>query len=405
MDSLNSTYTLDRNALVESNPIGYEDYQYTFETTTEFHPDPKYEPDRDASWWEVNWKKVIKWTLFAIAVLINIVLIFICPASALAMFLAGLKGALSGLVMGAIIGAIGAAINKTNILDGIVDGAIEGAVNGYTAGALCWFIGNIGNIQCFKEDTIVKTIDGDKSIQDIKVGDKVLAYDENTGKSDYKKVLSLSRNVTKQWCTVTLLVNNKKEEIVSTPGHKYYLPDNKTNRDIDEVLEHDSYKDLSFQWVSAKDLKSGDKVLLSDGSYGIIDSVVIDDLQDEEVTYNFEVEDYHTYFVGESHVCVHNANCASARRKAVREAWKEEYNNVKNGGDGIRRPWSEAEKTELLQNGKVKGYQGHHINSVKGYPSKAGDPNNIKFLTPKKHLEAHLGNFRNITSGPLIGEG
>ena len=221
LDSLFDTLTLDRNALVETNPIAYEDYQYTFETTTEFHPDPKYEPDRDASWWEVNWKKVIKWTLFAIAVLINIVLIFICPASALAMFLAGLKGALSGLVMGAIIGAIGAAINKTNILDGIVDGAIEGAVNGYTAGALCWFLGHMGNIQCFKEDTIVKTIDGDKPIQDIKVGDKVLAYDENTGKSDYKKVVQLFRNETYEWYHIFI----QNEEIICTGLHPFYVQD------------------------------------------------------------------------------------------------------------------------------------------------------------------------------------
>ena len=32
----------------------------------------------------------------------------------------------------------------------------------------------------------------------------------------------------------------------------------------------------------------------------------IEDLEVEEVTYNFEVEDFHTYYVGENSVLVHN---------------------------------------------------------------------------------------------------
>ncbi len=34
-------------------------------------------------------------------------------------------------------------------------------------------------------------------------------------------------------------------------------------------------------------------------------------LEAPETTYNFEVEDYHTYYVGEASVCVHNANCGT----------------------------------------------------------------------------------------------
>ena len=54
---------------------------------------------------------------------------------------------------------------------------------------------------------------------------------------------------------------------------------------------------------------------------------------------------------------------------------------------------------ELLDTGKVKGFVGHHMKSVKGYPSLAGDPNNIQFLTRAEHLLAHGGNWRNITHG------
>ena len=49
---------------------------------------------------------------------------------------------------------------------------------------------------------------------------------------------------------------------------------------------------------------------------------------------------------------------------------------VLNKGYGSR-DWS---KLELKETGKVKGYQGHHINNVKDHPSIAGDPNNVEFL-------------------------
>ena len=61
--------------------------------------------------------------------------------------------------------------------------------------------------------------------------------------------------------------------------------------------------------MSASKLKAGDKVLLSNGEYGIIQSVKVEELSSPETTYNLEVEDFHTYFVGENPVCVHNKNC------------------------------------------------------------------------------------------------
>ena len=83
---------------------------------------------------------------------------------------------------------------------------------------------------------------------------------------------------------------------------------------------------------------------------------------------------------------------ASDRTKAVRQAWKNERINVQAGGNGVSRHWTALEKTELLSTGKIKGYQGHHMKSVRGYPQLASDPTNIQFLTRKEHLAAHGGN-------------
>ena len=90
---------------------------------------------------------------------------------------------------------------------------------------------------------------------------------------------------------------------------------------------------------------------------------------------------------------------ASERASAVRKAWRLEYENVASGGKVISREWNQLEINELLTTGKVKGYQGHHMKSVKGYPGLAGAPHNIQFLTRSEHLRAHGGNFRNITHG------
>ena len=79
-------------------------------------------------------------------------------------------------------------------------------------------------------------------------------------------------------------------------------------------IKNVSFITLSEKWVSACKLKAGDKVLLSDGKCGIIVSVKIEELETPEATYNLEVADFHTYYVGEESVCVHNAGCGDYKK-------------------------------------------------------------------------------------------
>ena len=90
------------------------------------------------------------------------------------------------------------------------------------------------------------------------------------------------------------------------------------------------------------------------------------------------------------------------RRKAVREAWKQEKELVEKTGYGSRN-WTTDEIEELLTTGRVKGYEGQHMKSVKQYPEYAGNPNNIQFLKGRnmdvnEHLDAHMGNYQNPTN-------
>jgi len=77
-------------------------------------------------------------------------------------------------------------------------------------------------------------------------------------------------------------------------------------------------------------------------------------------------------------------------------------------GEGVEktggtREWTETETQELLTKGKVKGYHGHHIKSVKGNEHLAGNPDNIRFVTPKEHLQIyHRGNWKNPSNGDLL---
>ena len=227
-----------------------------------------------------------------------------------------LVGALSGAITGAVFGGIAGYISggADGVIDGMLNGMAQGATAGFMMGAITGSASELAKVirapVCFAAGTLVLTEDGNKRIEEVEVGDGVWAYDEETGERALKEVVQVFRNQTFDWCTTYVETEDGSiDEITSTPGHKYYLPFNNENREIGERLEHASYEGLSNKWVSACNLKHGDNVLLSSGKYGIVRRVETKHLDTPETTYNFEVEGFHTYYVGEQSVCVHNANC------------------------------------------------------------------------------------------------
>jgi wall associated protein len=87
--------------------------------------------------------------------------------------------------------------------------------------------------------------------------------------------------------------------------------------------------------------------------------------------------------------------------KGVKLAWEEERKLIEQGKPGTRF-WTDDEKAELRATGKVKGYVGHHINSVSTHPELADVPDNIRFVDSIEHLDAHGGNYHNPTQGELV---
>ena len=62
-------------------------------------------------------------------------------------------------------------------------------------------------------------------------------------------------------------------------------------------------------WYAAVDLRAGDILVLVNGEYVTLEKTQHEILEAPITVYNFEVEDYHTYYVGTDGVLVHNA-CA-----------------------------------------------------------------------------------------------
>jgi hypothetical protein len=124
-----------------------------------------------------------------------------------------------------------------------------------------------------------------------------LSKSDVTGEVTYKKVVNTFIRKTNEISKVTFTNSSILE---TTWNHPF--------RKMISTLPGDTFSIENSEWVEARDLSKGDKVYSADGSLSVVESVVID--QREETVYNFEVEDFHTYFVGESGFWVHNQDCS-----------------------------------------------------------------------------------------------
>lgn len=69
--------------------------------------------------------------------------------------------------------------------------------------------------------------------------------------------------------------------------------------------EHPFYSPVKG-WTNAIDLRAGDILVMLNGEYAVVEQVQHELLENPEITYNFEVKDFHTYYAGDTSVLVHN---------------------------------------------------------------------------------------------------
>ena len=135
---------------------------------------------------------------------------------------------------------------------------------------------------CFVAGTMIATEEGHLPIEDIKVGDHVWATDPETGVTDLKKVVNTFINET----TAVTHVTTNGEVITSTQTHPYYV--------------------VGQGWTLAGNLRAGDILVMLNGEKVVLEIVQHEILETPVTTYNFEVADFHTYYVGTYNVLVHN---------------------------------------------------------------------------------------------------
>jgi hypothetical protein len=157
-----------------------------------------------------------------------------------------------------------------------------------------------------------KSIEIQIPIEEVKIGDVVLSWNQSQNKNEYKKVTD---TFTKQATSIYTLTLLDGEKIHTTWNHPFYIiaklkPKRKTlesNRSVSLLSAIDSKEDVTIEtgvWKQAIDLKSGDIALNSFGKALPIQNITVD--YKEERVYNFTVEDNHTYYVSKNAILVHN---------------------------------------------------------------------------------------------------
>jgi len=139
-------------------------------------------------------------------------------------------------------------------------------------------------MKCFVAGTLILTVAGLVAIENIKAGDKVIATNLETFEVAEKTVLETYVRETTELLHLTI----NGEVIKTTFEHPFYV------------------KDVGF--VEAKELQVGDKLLDSKGNVLVVEEKKLEITDEPVKVYNFKVDDFHTYHVGNNGILVHNAN-------------------------------------------------------------------------------------------------
>lgn len=148
--------------------------------------------------------------------------------------------------------------------------------------------------ECFPAGTMITTSDGKLPIEQLKIGDEVIAFDEKTNSFTSKKIIHVFKNPKPE--RMIRLTTSTHHLIETTHGHPFW-----TMRG----------------WIEAKDLKNDDKLLLFRIQFGSIfvglESIEVlhsGDIESQHDVrshvYNIEVDELHTYVANE--IVVHNCH-------------------------------------------------------------------------------------------------
>ena len=150
---------------------------------------------------------------------------------------------------------------------------------------------------CFPAGTKISAEHGQKNIEDIQIGDRVWAHNPETKKTTLKSVV----DTVQKTVDVTVRIKLADDDIETTAEHPFYTREG---------------------WKIAAKLVAGDELVTRQGNWHKIQELAF--AYERTEVFNFEVEDYHTYFVNAWEWLVHNAKiCLSSVSKHF--AWGKYY--------------------------------------------------------------------------------
>ena len=144
----------------------------------------------------------------------------------------------------------------------------------------------------FSPATVVATEYGLVPIQSLRIGQRVLAYDEQGRTTTYFTILDAYAH--EHAVTVDLIISG--ELIETTPEHPFY-----------ELLTVPwlMQGEYTTHWTPAGDLEVGDLIRRANGGIGVVEAIQL--IDQPQVMYNLTVDQAHTFFVGNGQWLVHNA--------------------------------------------------------------------------------------------------
>ena len=200
---------------------------------------------------------------------------------------------------------------------------------------------------CFIAGTKVLTENGNINIEDIKTGDKVYSENLETGEKELKEVTRTFVNETDE--LVHVHIDN--DVISATPEHPFYVK--------------------NAGWIKAGNLRAGDILVLQNGGHLIVEKIEHEILENLVLVYNFEVADYHTYYVGDSSVLVHN-ECVNPGRAGKQARLKELANDDKLSSALRGEIKRDMNMIERGQRTTIRVPSGYNLSHRIGYSAKDG---------------------------------
>ena len=124
-------------------------------------------------------------------------------------------------------------------------------------------------------------------------------------------------------------------------------------------------------WYAAVDLRAGDILVLVNGEYVTLEKTQHEILEAPITVYNFEVEDYHTYYVGTDGVLVHNSCSHNSKWNSERRKyWKNAAKSAQEGKNYGAYTATKENIKRMARGSAPKGWDGysvqlHHWSGIK----------------------------------------